>query len=136
MLRKKKRMTDAPTNLRYSSDHLWVQHGADEGIVRVGVTDFAQDSLGDVVDVDLPQIGASVQAGTPCGDIESTKSVNNLISPVTGIVTARNDEMIGDPSVVNSDPYGKGWMFEAQLDPSFALAELMDDGAYRKLVGA
>jgi glycine cleavage system H protein len=129
-------MTDTPANLRYSSDHLWVQHGADEGIVRVGVTDFAQESLGDVVDVDLPQIGANVAAGTPCGDIESTKSVNNLISPVTGIVTAHNEEVVGDASVVNSDPYGKGWMFEARLDPSFALAELMDDEAYRKLVGA
>lgn len=129
-------MRDTPANLRYSSDHLWVRRCADEDIVRVGVTDFAQDSLGDVVDVDLPRIGASVKAGTPCGDIESTKSVNNLISPVTGIVTAHNEEVIGDASLANSDPYGKGWLFEARLDPSFALAELMDDGAYRKLVGA
>lgn len=129
-------MTDTPADLRYSGDHLWVQPGDGQGTVRVGVTDFAQDSLGDVVSLGLPRPGDSVRAGTPCGDIESTKSVNDLISPVSGTVTARNDELVDDPSSVNSDPYGQGWLFEARIDSSSAPAGLMDAGAYRKLVGA
>jgi glycine cleavage system H protein len=128
-------MTDTPTDLEYSSDHLWVGTGAVEGIVRVGVTDFAQDSLGDVVAVELPGLGDTVQAQTACGDVESTKAVSDLIAPISGTVTARNDGLIADPSLVNNDPYGQGWMFEAEIDPTVSL-DLMDADAYRKLVGA
>ena len=128
-------MTDTPTDLQYSSDHLWVRAGEVEGIVRVGVTDFAQDSLGDVVAVELPELGDTVQAQTACGDVESTKAVSDLIAPISGTVTARNDELIADPSLANSDPYGQGWMFEAEIDPTVSL-DLMDADAYRSLVGA
>jgi glycine cleavage system H protein len=131
-------MTDIPADLRYSKDHLWARPAGSAGPVRVGVTDFAQRSLGDVVNVTLPRIGETVEAGEPCGDIESTKSVNDLIAPVTGTVSTRNDELAGSPEVLNTDPYGQGWMFEVEADPAMQaqqLAALMDDAAYRQLAG-
>ncbi len=131
-------MPDIPAGLRYSADHLWVRPGAD-GLVRVGVTDFAQQSLGDVVDVSAPRPGDTVTAGQACGDIESVKSVSDLIAPVTGTVRARNEDLAEAPDLVNTDPYGQGWLFEVQPDPASAgqqLAALMDAGAYRGLVGA
>ena len=131
-------MTDIPADLRYGKDHLWARSG-DAGLARVGVTDFAQQSLGDVVAVTLPRLGETVKAGEPCGDIESTKSVNDLIAPVTGTVRARNGELDGTPELVNTDPYGQGWMFEVEADPdalSQQLAGLLDAGSYRQLAGA
>jgi glycine cleavage system H protein len=132
-------MTDTPSDLRYSSDHLWARVPADGSAVRVGVTDFAQQSLGDVVDISLPRPGDTVKAGEPCGDIESTKSLNDLIAPVTGTVRARHDDLAGAPELVNSDPYGQGWMFEVETDPATLdqqLAALMDARAYSEMVGA
>ena len=132
-------MTDAPSDLRYSSDHLWARVLADDGVVRVGVTDFAQQSLGDVVDVTLPRLGETVRAGEPCGDIESTKSINDLVAPVTGTVRARHDDLASTPELVNSDPYGQGWMFEVETEPASLdqqLAVLMDARAYGEMVGA
>jgi glycine cleavage system H protein len=131
-------MSDIPADLRYSADHLWVRPGAD-GLVRVGVTDFAQQSLGDVVDVSSPRPGDAVTAGQACGDIESVKSVSDLVAPVSGTVRARNEDLAEAPDLVNSDPYGQGWLFEVQPDPATAgqqLAALMDADAYRGLVGA
>jgi glycine cleavage system H protein len=131
-------MSDIPADLRYSPDHLWVRRGT-AGLVRVGVTDFAQRSLGDVVEVTLPGLGETLKAGQACGDIESVKSVNDLVAPVAGTVRARNDDLASAPEVVNTDPYGQGWMFEAEVDPSTLdqqLASLMDAGAYRRLAGA
>ena len=131
-------MSDIPANLRYSTDHLWVQPGAD-GLVRVGVTDFAQQSLGDVVNVSPPKPGDDVTAGEACGDIESVKSVSDLVAPVTGTARTRNDELAEAPDLVNTDPYGQGWLFEIQTDPATLgqqLAALMDADAYRGLVGA
>jgi glycine cleavage system H protein len=131
-------MTDFPAELRYSTDHLWVRSTNAGGTVRIGVTDFAQVSLGDVVDVTLPRVGEAVTAGEPCGAVESTKSVNDLMAPVTGTVTTRNDDLADNPDQVNTDPYGKGWMFEIDADPaelSQQLAALMDAGAYRQQVG-
>ena len=131
-------MTDIPADLRYSKDHLWARPDDGAGQVRVGVTDFAQQSLGDVVAVTLPRIGETVKAGEPCGDIESTKSVNDLAAPVTGTVRTRNDELAGTPELVNTDPYGRGWMFEVEPDAATLaqqLAALMDDVAYRQLTG-
>ena len=130
-------MPDIPTDLRYSKDHLWVQPGA--GLVRVGVTDFAQQSLGDVVDVILPGPGDTVIAGEALGDIESVKSVSDLIAPVTGTVRTRNDDLTSTPELVNTDPYGQGWMLEVETDPATLgqqLASLLDAAAYRDLVGA
>jgi glycine cleavage system H protein len=131
-------VSDFPADLRYSQDHLWARLDAEHNVVRSGVTDFAQQSLGDVVDVTLPRLGDWVKAGQACGDIESVKSVNDLVAPITGTVRTRNDALAGAPELVNSDPYGQGWMFEAEVDPatvSEQLASLMDAHAYRDLVG-
>ena len=131
-------MTDFPGDLRYSKDHLWARRSDNAGPVRVGVSDFAQVSLGDIVDVTLPRIGEAVRAGEPCGDIESTKSVNDLMAPVTGTVAARNEELADSPDLVNTDPYGQGWMFEIDTDPATLnqqLGALMDAAAYRRQVG-
>lgn len=132
-------MSDIPADLRYSQDHLWVRPGPGGGLVRVGMTDFAQRSLGDVVEVTLPGLGETLKAGQACGDIESVKSVSDLVAPVAGTVRARNDDLASTPELVNTDPYGQGWMFEAEIDPSTLdqqLASLMDAGAYRRLAGA
>ena len=131
-------MSDIPADLRYSTDHLWVRPGA-SGLVRVGVTDFAQQSLGDVVDVSPPKPGDTVTAGEACGDIESVKSLSDLIAPVTGSVRAGNEDLAEAPDLINTDPYGRGWLFEVQSDPARLnqqLAALMDAGAYHGLVGA
>jgi glycine cleavage system H protein len=131
-------MTDIPADLRYNSDHLWAKVLTD-GAVRVGVTDFAQESLGDVVDVTPPRPGETVTAGQPCGDIESTKSVNDLVAPVTGTARTGHDELADAPDLVNTDPYGQGWIFEVETDPATLdgqLAALMDADAYRAMVGA
>ena len=132
-------MPDIPADLRYSEDHLWARSAADGGLVRVGVTDFAQQSLGDVVAVTLPAPGEKVTAGEPSGDIESVKSLSDLIAPVTGTARARNEDLAEAPDLVNSDPYGQGWLFEVQSDPAILgrqLAALMDADAYHGLVGA
>ena len=131
-------MPEIPDDRRYSKDHLWARPDAGTGLVRVGVTDFAQQSLGDVVDVTLPRPGDTVKADGACGDIESVKSVSELIAPVTGTVRARNDNLTRTPELVNTDPYGRGWMFEVETDPatlSRQLAALMDARAYRDLAG-
>lgn len=132
-------MPEIPAGLRYSKDHLWARAGAGAGLVRVGVTDFAQQSLGDVVEVTPPEPGSMVAAGEACGDIESVKSLSDLVAPVTGTVRVRNDALAGAPELVNTDPYGQGWMFEVEIDPATLgqqLAALMDAGAYRALAGA
>jgi glycine cleavage system H protein len=131
-------VTDFPSDLRYSTDHLWARRSDNAGPVRVGVTDFAQVSLGDVVDVTLPRLGETVTAGEPCGVIESTKSASDLVAPVTGTVASRNDELADSPDLVNTDPYGQGWMFEVDSDPATLdeqLTALMDAATYRKQVG-
>jgi glycine cleavage system H protein len=132
-------MYELPADLHYSQDHLWAHAEPDGGLVRVGVTDYAQQTLGDVVDVSLPEPGESVTAGEPFGDIESVKSVNDLVAPVTGTVRARNDDLPDNPDRVNADPYGQGWMLDIETDPATLdqqLAGLMDDEAYRTLSGA
>jgi glycine cleavage system H protein len=132
-------MPDIPADLRYSKDHLWARPGAEAGLVRVGVTDFAQQSLGDVIDVSLPSPGDTVKADEACGNIESVKSVSDLIAPVTGTVRTRNVGLAGAPELVNADPYGQGWMFEVETDPAKLgqqLAALLDARAYRDLAGA
>ena len=132
-------MPEIPADLRYSKDHLWARPGAGADLVCVGVTDFAQQSLGDVVDVTLPEPGDTVTAGEACGDIESVKSVSDLIAPFTGTARARNEDLAEAPDLVNTDPYGQGWLFEVQTDPASVgqqLTALMDADAYRALAGA
>jgi glycine cleavage system H protein len=109
-----------PDDLRYTAEHEWVRSpGEAEGSVRIGITDFAQEQLGDIVYVQLPDVGEEITAGAPCGELESTKSVSDLYAPLTGQVVARNEELDKSPEQVNSDPYGAGWMIEVvPTDPS------------------
>jgi glycine cleavage system H protein len=118
-----------PDDLKYTSEHEWVREGTPS--VRVGITEFAQDALGDIVYVSLPEVGATVEAGTSVGELESTKSVSDVYAPVTGTVTARNEALDGTPELVNSDPYGEGWLFEVELSDAGQLGELMDAAAYQ-----
>ena len=121
-----------PEDLKYTDEHEWVARiGADT--VRVGITDYAQTQLGDVVFVQLPDLGEHVSAGQSIGEVESTKSVSDLYSPLDGEVTARNEELDSQPELVNSEPYGEGWMIELKLANPEALDGLMDAQAYQKL---
>src|SRR5438034_2060167 len=104
-------MSDIPNDLKYTAEHEWVRVG-DANTIRVGIADYAQEALGDVVFVSLPALGASVDAGAAFGEVESTKSVSDLYAPVSGTVTARNDALDGQPELINSDPYGDGWIIE------------------------
>lgn len=123
-----------PEDLRYSSDHEWVRTTNDSG-VRIGISDYAQNSLGDIVYVQLPDLGTSVSAGDSLGEVESTKSVSDLVSPVSGTVTARNESLDGAPESVNSDPYGDGWMIEIELDDPTEVDSLLDATAYAAEIG-
>ena len=125
---------NVPDDLRFSNDHEWVR-AIDDGCWRVGITDYAQDSLGDVVFVEPPAVGSAVGAGDTCGEIESTKSVSEVYSPVSGTVTAVNPALTDDPALLNSDPYGEGWIYEMRPDDPTAVAGLLDAAAYRALIG-
>ncbi|HRC12607.1 MAG: glycine cleavage system protein GcvH [Actinomycetales bacterium] len=122
-----------PQELRYTSDHEWVAVGAD-GTLRVGITSFAQNALGDVVYVSLPAVGDSVSAGDSCGEVESTKSVSDVFSPLDGVVTAVNADLDTAPELVNSDPYGDGWLFDLRPSDPAAIDALMDAAAYEASV--
>jgi len=124
-----------PEDLRYTAEHEWVSPvaGGDSSGVRVGITDFAQDSLGDIVFVQLPEPGTEVQAGDSLGEVESTKSVSEIYAPVSGRVVARNEALDADPAVVNSDPYGAGWLVEIEPSDPEAVAGLLDAAAYKAL---
>ena len=100
-----------PSDLRYTAEHEWVR-SAEGDTVRIGITSFAQDALGDVVYVSLPAVGDTVAVGDACGEVESTKSVSDLYAPVTGEVTETNSAVVDDPALINSDPYGAGWLFK------------------------
>ncbi|HET6651453.1 MAG TPA: glycine cleavage system protein GcvH [Nocardioides sp.] len=122
-----------PEELKYTSEHEWVRSpGNGEGTVRIGITHFAQDALGDIVYVSLPEVGATVEAGTTVGELESTKSVSDVYAPVSGTVTARNESLDGTPELVNTDPYGDGWLFEVTPDDASAVDGLMDAEAYQQ----
>jgi glycine cleavage system H protein len=124
-----------PEDLKYTAEHEWVRAGGETAVARVGITDFAQDALGDIVFVTLPEVGREVEAGQPCGELESTKSVSDVYAPVTGTVTAVNPALDANPELVNSDPYGEGWMFEVGYSGPEALDGLLDAGAYRVVAG-
>ena len=121
-----------PEDLKYTSEHEWVRTpGEADSSVRVGITHFAQDALGDIVFASLPEVGADVEAGTAVGELESTKSVSDIYAPVTGKVVARNEALDGSPELVNSDPYGEGWLFEVVPADTSAVDGLMDAAAYQ-----
>jgi glycine cleavage system H protein len=123
-----------PEDLRYTAEHEWVRTG-DDGVVRVGITAFAQDALGDVVYVSLPAVGDTVAAGDACGEVESTKSVSDLYAPLAGEVTAVNDALDATPELINSDPYGEGWVYELRPADAGDLDGLLDPAAYRAQLG-
>ena len=123
-----------PDDLRYTTEHEWVRL-EDDGTVRVGITDHAQDALGDVVYVSLPAAGESLTAGSACGEVESTKSVSEITAPVAGTVAEHNPGLETRPDLVNSDPYGEGWMFTVTVQDAGALDGLLDAEAYRALLG-
>jgi glycine cleavage system H protein len=120
-----------PEELRYTAEHEWVA-AADGGPLRVGITHFAQDALGDIVYVQLPEPGTEVRAGESLGEVESTKSVSEIYAPVSGTVVARNDQLGDAPELINTDPYGAGWLVEIQADAG-ALDDLLTPAAYRQL---
>lgn len=123
---------ETPSDLRYTEQHEWVR---DDGeVVRVGITHFAQDQLGDVVYVDLPSPGAEVEQGQPFGEVESTKSVSDLYAPITGVVEERNDALDTRPELVNTDPYGDGWMLTIRPADKSEIDALLDAEAYRAVV--
>ncbi|GAA1601858.1 MULTISPECIES: glycine cleavage system protein GcvH [Kribbella] len=119
-----------PEDLKYTAEHEWVKAGED-GPVRVGITDFAQDQLGDIVYVQLPEVGSAVRAGDACGELESTKSVSDLFAPVNGTVTAVNEALADQPDLVNSDPYGEGWLLDIDVEDAAEVTALMDADAYQ-----
>jgi glycine cleavage system H protein len=123
-----------PEELRYTSEHEWVRGGSGPSL-RVGITDYAQDALGDIVYVQLPEPGTAVQAGQSLGEVESTKSVSEIYAPVSGTVTARNDKLGDEPELINSDPYGEGWLVEIQPADAEALEDLLDADGYAELTG-
>lgn len=125
-------MDPIPEELRYTQDHEWVSLKA-EGTVRVGITHFAQSQLGDVVYIELPQVGESRAAGDQVGLVESTKSVSEVYAPVGGKMVACNEALENDPELVNTDPYGEGWMIEIQLSDPAELDALMTAEDYRRL---
>ena len=121
-----------PEHLRYSSDHEWALVEGDA--VRIGITDYAQDALGDVVYVELPQVGERVEQGEAFGEVESTKSVSELFAPVSGVVAEVNDELGGAPQRLNEDPYGDGWICTVTFDDAAQLGNLLDADSYRDLI--
>jgi glycine cleavage system H protein len=122
---------NVPDDLRYSTEHEWARRSGDQ--VRVGITDYAQDSLGDIVFIDLPSVGASVAVGAAMGEVESTKSVSEIYAPVGGSVVAVNDALSERPELLNSEPYGDGWICEISLADPSEFDALLDAAGYRAL---
>jgi glycine cleavage system H protein len=121
-----------PEELKYTEEHEWLASTA-ATTVRVGITDYAQQQLGDVVFVELPEVGKTVSAGDPVGEVESTKSVSEIFAPVDGEVTAVNSALDGSPELINSDPYGEGWIIELSVADAGVLDGLLDSAAYQEL---
>ena len=122
-----------PDDLRYTAEHEWVRPG-EGGALRVGITDYAQDALGDIVFVSLPAVGTAVTPGQPLGEVESTKSVSDVFAPVAGTVSARNEALESQPDLINSDPYGEGWIIDIEVADPAVLDTLLDAESYRALL--
>jgi glycine cleavage system H protein len=121
-----------PEDLYYSEEHEWVR--LDDDVATIGITDYAQEQLGDIVYVDLPQVGDSLESGTVIGELESTKSVSDVFSPISGEVMARNEALDGGAEIINSDPYGEGWLIKVRPSDEDATAALLSPEAYGALV--
>jgi glycine cleavage system H protein len=122
-----------PEELRYTENHEWARL-EDDGTIRIGITDYAQDSLGDIVFVDLPDVGAAITAGEPFAEVESTKSVSDVYGPVSGSVQKVNELLADTPEIVNQDPYGDGWFVLIAPEEGAGIDNLMDAAAYRTFV--
>lgn len=122
-----------PQDLKYSSDHEWVAPAETAGTVRIGITDFAQNALEDIVFVQMPEVGTTIAKGDAIGEVESPKSVSDIVAPVSGTVTARNEALDSTPELVNSDPYGEGWMIEVELSDEAELEDLLDADGYAEV---
>jgi glycine cleavage system H protein len=125
-----------PDDLKYTSEHEWVRPGSGDAgeHARVGITDYAQDALGDIVYVSLPEVGSDLASGDAVGELESTKSVSDIYAPISGTVVAVNEALDGTPELVNSDPYGEGWLFEIKPSDASAIDDLMEASAYQSSV--
>ncbi|MGA9100687.1 glycine cleavage system protein GcvH [Aeromicrobium sp.] len=121
-----------PEDLYYSEEHEWVR--LDDDVATIGITDYAQEQLGDIVYVDLPQVGENIESGTVIGELESTKSVSDVFSPLTGEVMARNESLDGGAEVINSDPYGEGWLIKVRASDADVVESLLTPEAYGALV--
>ncbi len=122
-----------PENLRYSTDHEWAE--LTDGELRVGITDYARDALGDVVFVSLPEVGLDLEAGAVAGEVESTKAVSEIYAPVGGRVVAVNEALVENPEILNDDPYGDGWLFRLEPADTGAFDQMLDAAAYRAHTG-
>jgi glycine cleavage system H protein len=122
-----------PEDRKYTAEHEWVSTPDADGIVRIGITSYAQEALGDIVYVSVPAVGTDVAAGQPLGEVESTKSVSDVYAPVSGTVVARNERLDAQPELLNSDPYGAGWLVEIEPTGDVKLDDLLDATAYREL---
>ena len=120
-----------PEDLKYTTEHEWIRVAEDGSVVRVGITDYAQDALGDIVFVQLPDVGSVVAAGDTVGELESTKSVSDVYAPLAGEVVVVNDALDATPELVNSDPYSSGWLFDIKLSDASALDGLLDAAGYQ-----
>ena len=123
-----------PPELRYTDKHEWIAQPAESGRARVGITDYAQDALGDIVYVDLPEVGSAIEAGQPFGEVESTKSASEIYAPVSGTVAARNEALKDSPELVNAEPYGGGWLIEIEPSDPSAVSGLLDAAGYAALI--
>jgi glycine cleavage system H protein len=123
---------NSPSDLRYTKEHEWVKIESDD-VVVFGITDFAQSALGDVVFASLPKVGATLTAGQTCGEVESTKSVSDIYSPVTGVVKEINEKLANSPEILNSDPYGAGWMVKLSGVSKSQVETLLDAAGYQKI---
>ena len=130
-----------PDDVKYTAEHEWVRASGtgEDAVLRIGITSYAQEALGDIVFVTLPAVGTEVEAGQSLGEVESTKSVSDVYAPLAGLVTARNEQLDAAPELINSDPYGDGWMLEIRptggIDAALASGTLLDASAYAELAG-
>jgi len=128
-------MSNTPTDLKYLASHEWVRTESD-GTVTVGISDHAQEALGDIVFVEAPEVGRSLTAGEACAVVESVKAASDIYAPVSGEVAAINDELKNSPELINQDPYGKGWIWKIKVGNPAELSKLLDAAAYEKAVKA
>ena len=128
-------MSSIPADLKYSAEHEWIADAQTDGVVRIGITDFAQDALGEVVYVEQPEVGSTVAAGDVIGEVESTKSVSDIYAPVSGEVVAVNETLDDQPQAINSDPYGAGWLFEVKLAEESGAEALLSADQYSQHAG-